>query len=259
MHYRMLGNTGLKVSTIGIGSEALLGRSRQEAGRLSALMQLMGVNVVDIGNPEPSALKALGYLMKGHRRQFIVQADIGSVLQDGVTEYTTDPMQAAEAFNQELILSGTDHFEIGVISGVQSVKDLETVTKSGLLDYAEGIREAGVIRHIGLATNDLKAASEAVASGRIEVLTLEEPAVAGEKVEEVPDEVKEVAARCGSAGIGITVRMPYEPDPAHKSEDALAKDLKRRVSKLLHIPAASSVIAGVHSQPELLELLKYAD
>ena len=66
MLYRELGNTGLKVSEIGLGCEGFLGKDERECDRMFSLAFERGVNCMDLYSPNPELHKAVGRAAAAH-------------------------------------------------------------------------------------------------------------------------------------------------------------------------------------------------
>ena len=82
MRYRTLGNTGLSVSEVGFGGEWLLG-TQEETRTIMERARELGVNIIDCWMCDPRVRSNLGYGMRGHRDDWIVQGHFGSVWKDG--------------------------------------------------------------------------------------------------------------------------------------------------------------------------------
>lgn len=83
MRYRELGNTGLKVSEIGLGCEGFAEDNCQGAKRLLDEAERRGVNYFDLYTSNPQVRTAIGEAMKGRRQKFIIQSHVCSVWKDG--------------------------------------------------------------------------------------------------------------------------------------------------------------------------------
>ena len=79
MQYRELGNTGLKVSEIGLGCEGFLGKDERECDRMFSLAFERGVNCMDLYSPNPELHKAVGRAAAAHGVHLILQAHLCTV------------------------------------------------------------------------------------------------------------------------------------------------------------------------------------
>ena len=58
MRYRMLGNTGLEISEIGLGCEGFVGKDEHETEELLNLAQKKGINYLDLYTPDPDSQRS---------------------------------------------------------------------------------------------------------------------------------------------------------------------------------------------------------
>ena len=98
MNYRELGNTGLKVSEIGMGCEGFGEENFSMAKKLFDLAEKNGVNYFDLYTSNPEVRKAVGNAMKGRREKFIVQSHICSIWQNGQYKRTRKLSEVQEGF-----------------------------------------------------------------------------------------------------------------------------------------------------------------
>lgn len=82
MRYRTLGKTGLKVSEIGFGPEWMDG-TPEETREIAEVLRKAGVNYMDCWMADPHIRENLGFAMRGHADEWIVQGHIGSCWVDG--------------------------------------------------------------------------------------------------------------------------------------------------------------------------------
>lgn len=75
MNYRKLGKTGLMVSEIGFGPEWMTG-TPEETRAIAEMLREAGVNYLDCWMPDPHIRANLGYAMKGHTDEWIVQGTL---------------------------------------------------------------------------------------------------------------------------------------------------------------------------------------
>ena len=76
MNYRTLGRTGIRVSEVGLGSEAFVNHDDAFAQELFDAALQAGINYFDLYNPEPYIRDSFGKAMEGRREQFVIQAHL---------------------------------------------------------------------------------------------------------------------------------------------------------------------------------------
>lgn len=118
MRYRNLGNTGLKVSEIGLGGEWLERHNKAEVKEVIATCEAEGINILDCWMSEPNVRSNIGTAIKGHREQWIIQGHIGSTWQNGQYVRTRDMRQVKPAFEDLLARMQTDYIDARVIIGL---------------------------------------------------------------------------------------------------------------------------------------------
>jgi aryl-alcohol dehydrogenase-like predicted oxidoreductase len=79
MIYNTLGNTGLQVSAIGIGTEHLDGRPYEEIAEVIHAAAVAGINMMDLFMPGEEVRRNIGRALKGKRANYMIQGAIGSV------------------------------------------------------------------------------------------------------------------------------------------------------------------------------------
>ena len=170
MNYRILGKTGLRVSEIGFGGEWLERHTEEEGVALLRYAHEKGINIVDCWMADPKSRDVIGMAMEGARSEWIVQGHIGSTWQNGQYVRTRDMAFVRPAFEDLLRRMRTDYIDLGMIHYVDTPEDWAVCMRPPFLDYVLGLREAGVIRHIGLSTHNPRIAALAAESGLVEML-----------------------------------------------------------------------------------------
>lgn len=278
MIYRELGNTGIKVSEIGMGCEGFVDKSDEEVKEFVDLMEKEGVNCIDLYSPNPKMRSALGAALRGRRDKFVLQAHICTIWKDGQYKRTRDIEEVREGFKDQLERLETDHVEIGMIHYVDSVTEWKQVEEGPVMNYALELREKGIIKSIGMSSHNPQAAMAAVKGGNIDVVMFSvnpcyDLLPASEDVEELWNEKnyenmllnmdperQELYEECQRRGVGITVMKAFgggdlldgELSPAGK-----ALNVYQCLNYALTRPGVASVMSGARTLDDLKKSIAY--
>ncbi len=278
MNYRELGNTGLRVSEIGMGCEGFAEDECRNAKRLFDEAEKQGINYFDLYASNPQVRAAVGKALEGRRNKFYIQSHICSVWKKGQYKRTRNIAEVREGMEEMLALLKTDYIDVGMIHYVDSMKDWQEIAEGPVLAYAKELKEKGIIRHIGLSSHNPQVALEAVKSGNIEVLMFSvnpcyDLQPASEDVEELwaeknyeghlvnmDPERQELYEVCQRSGVGITVMKAFGGGDLldeKLSPAGRALTVNQCIHYALTRPAAASVLVGAHSVEQLRESIAY--
>ena len=280
MNYRELGNTGLKVSEIGMGCEGFSEDGFAMTKKLFDIAEEAGVNYFDLYASNPDMRRAVGEAMKGRREKFIVQSHICSIWKDGQYLRTRKVPEVKAGFEEMMELLQTDYLDVGMIHYCDALSDWEKIVNGGVLEYAKELKAQGRIRHIGLSSHNPQVALKAVESGAIEVLMFSvnpcyDLQPASEDVEELwaaksyvgnltnmdPDRQR-LYETCQRLGVGITVMKCFGGGDlldAKLSPAGAALTVNQCIHYALSRPAVSVVLAGAHSEEQFRQSLAYEE
>ncbi|MCM1326847.1 MAG: aldo/keto reductase [Bacteroidales bacterium] len=282
MNYRILGRTGIKVSEVGLGSEAFVGKDEAFAKELLDAALEAGINYFDLYNPEPYIRDGFGKAMEGRRDKFVIQAHLCSAWMDGQYKRTREMAAVKEAYDDLFRRLGTDYVDVGMIHYVDEQKDFDRVFQGQVLAYAKELKTSGKIRHIGMSTHNPRVAIQAVKSGEIDVIMFsinpaydilppdEDVNTLFEKsTYEAPDvlsgtdpERLMLYGLCEDEGVALTVMKPYGGGAlldAGESPFGVAMTVAQCLHYCLTRPGVASVLAGAHTKEELLEAAAYSE
>lgn len=280
MKYRELGNTGIKVSEIGIGCEGFAGDEFRNAQYFLDIAEESGINYFDLYTPEPEVRKSVGKALEGRREKFVIQAHVCSVWKDGQYKRSRDIKEVREAFGELLSLLKTDYIDVGMIHYVDSMEDWKEIADGPVLQYVKELKEEGKIRRIGLSSHNPQVALRAVESGYIEVLMFSvnpcyDLQPASEDVEDLwRDENyasplvnmdldrQRLYETCQRLGVGITVMKAFGGgDLLDETMSPAGKALT--ANQCLHYaltrPAVATVLSGARTVKQLRESIAYEE
>ena len=272
MDYRELGNTGLKVSVIGMGCEGMKEDHCAMTSKLFDTAERLGINYFDLYASDPDLRAAIGKALKGRRDRFIIQSHICSIWKDGQYCRTRNLEETKAGFEESLRLLGTDYIDIGMIHYCDALIDWDEIVKNGILDYARKLKAQGQIGHIGLSSHNPLVAEKAVLEGGIEVLMFSvnpcyDLQPANEDVEQLwnedaysktltnmdPDRQR-LYETCQREGVGITVMKAFAGGDllnAELSPAGVALTANQCIAYALSRPAVATVLAGAHTVVQL--------
>ena len=279
MEYRELGNTGLRVSVIGMGCEGFAEDGYRECARMFDVAERLGINYFDLYASDPEMRRAVGRALKGRRDKFLIQSHLCSVWKNGQYLRTRDLAEVKAGFEEMMSLLQTDYLDVGMIHYCDALSDWETIRENGILDYARQLKAEGRIRHIGMSSHNPLVALRAIEEGAIEVLMFSvnpcyDLQPADEDVEEIwadrnyqahltnmdPDRQR-LYETCQRKGIGITVMKAFAGGELLGSNQIAGVSLtvNQCLSYALSRPGVSVVLAGAHSAAELEKSAAYCE
>lgn len=279
MNYRKLGNTGIKVSEIGLGCEGFSEDNYKNARVMLDMAKELGINYIDLYTSDPNVRAEVGKAIAGRRDKFILQAHICSVWKDGQYKRSRDIEEVKESAEQMFDLLGTDYVDVGMIHYVDSMDDWNKIADGPVLEYVSQLKKEGKIKHIGLSSHNPKVALAAAESGIIQVLMFSvnpcyDLQPAREDVEALWDENnyqghlvnmdedrQKLYETCQRLGVGITVMKAFGGGDLLSEKLSLAGKALT-VNQCIHYaltrPGTATVIAGAHTVSELEECAYYS-
>lgn len=269
MNYRDLGQTGLRVSEIGLGAEWLERHNADEVKEVVDCCQSNGINILDCWMSEPNVRSNIGAALKGRREKWIIQGHLGSTWQEGQYVRTRDMPKVREAFQDLLTRLDTDYIDLGMIHFVDVPDEFYRIMEGEFMEYVRRLKAEGTIRHIGMSTHNPDVARLAALQGEIEMILFSiNPAfdllpasedmtayfaeTYDEALSGIAPERAELYQLCEQRGVGITVMKGYGGGRLFSAETSpfgVALTPVQCLHYALTRPAVASVMVG-YDTPE---------
>lgn len=277
MNYRLLGNTGLKVSEIGLGGEWLERHNTAEVKEIIDHCAEAGINILDCWMSEPNVRSNIGAALEGQRERWIIQGHIGSTWQNGQYVRTRNLEKVQVAFQDLLDRLRTDYIDLGMIHFVDETAEFRRIMEGDFIAYVKDLKQKGMIRHIGMSTHNPDVARLAAQSGMVEMILFSvNPAFdmlpASEDLNEyfkeeyaenvggIAPERAELYQICERNGVGITVMKGYAGGRLF-SADTSPFGVPLTPVQCLHYaltrPAVASVMAGFDTTEQVDAAVAY--
>ncbi len=193
MRYQELGKTGMQVSILACGSNALRGYTYDEAEVAYNRALDSGINLIETGRPYGDETEDRIAAAVSHRRDdFYLASKTGK----------RTAQEAMQELDTCLKVLRTDYIDLYQIAGIDRAEALGQIMGPG--GAMEGLRKArseGKIGHIGLTGHRLKTLADAIRTGEIETVLFVFNMVYREALDELIPLAKE-------AGVGTMVMRP---------------------------------------------------
>jgi len=165
---RELGNTGLHISPIGLGT-VKLGRDKgvkypqgftipddKEAANLLALAQDLGINLIDTAPAYGNSEDRLGPLLKGQRDNWLICSKVGEEFdnQSGESSFNFTPEHVRFSVERSLQRLDTDYIDMLLVHS--DGNDVDIIQRYGILELLNELKAEGKIRATGMSTKTVE-------------------------------------------------------------------------------------------------------
>lgn len=166
MQYRELGNTGLKISSLGFGASSLgsVFHDTKEKESIKAVETAIegGINFIDV-SPYYGSFKAetvLGKALKSIPRQkFYLSTKVGRYCKDGINSWDYSAGRAVSSVYESMERLNVDYIDIINVHDIE----FQTSLPGGLQKVCEEtlpalveLKQKGIVRHVGITDLQLK-------------------------------------------------------------------------------------------------------
>jgi aryl-alcohol dehydrogenase-like predicted oxidoreductase len=238
---RALGNTGLQVSALGLGT-VKLGRDQavkypgnftipddRNAAALLAQARDLGINLIDTAPAYGNSEERLGKLRARQRNDWLICSKVGEEFEAGQSRFDFSPEHTRQSVQRSLRRLNTAVIDIVLVHS--DGNDLRIIREMGTLQALEQMKQEGLIRAFGMSTKTVEGGLAAAAASDVVMLTYNL-----NSQEELP-----VLDACADLGVGVLIKKALAsghlageyPDPVQASMDLL----------FAH-PATSAAIVG---------------
>ena len=160
MIYRELGNTGMRVSALGLGTNRLRTCTQAEATAIINRLLDKGINFISSGYHETQAL--IGNAVSHRRDEYFISSK--------ATRPTAQ--QVRESIEESLRLLKVDYLDIYELDYVNSDEELEQqLGPGGAYEALVEAKEKGLIRHIGTTSHRPDIVARLIRQGLVETAT----------------------------------------------------------------------------------------
>ena len=268
MEYRVSKVTGDRISEIGLGTAYQFDGGRAEGVRALRLAYEGGINYFDLGAGHANTFPIYGEAFADVRRDIMYQIHFGAVYPgDGSYARAYDYDEVMRTVERVLTDLRTDYIDYCFASCLDELAEWEEFKENGLLERMRQLRDEGVVRHTALSTHTpvlgqavLDDIGEDVEMLMFSINPAYDYGQGGEYARGGVDERAELLRRCEAQGIGVTVMKPFSGGQllgAATSPFGQALSVHQCIQYALDKPAVLSVLAGVQSEAEVAELLRF--
>lgn len=205
MIIRDLGERGLKVGEIGLGTEYLKRASKETLVSIVDKAIENGINYFDIIFNFAVYLENLGAAFQGRRDKVVLTSHLGSAERNGQYFKTRNISKCEHTFLKALSTLGTDYIDIINVHYVKDVKEYEEISSDhGVLELAHRLKDEGKAHLVGISTHDVSVVKNAAESRRFDVVTFQ----VNMANNTLPGR-NEALAACAREGVGLVAMKPF--------------------------------------------------
>ncbi len=264
MKYRTNKRTKDKISEIGMGTAYIGEAEHSEAVKTVRYAYEHGINYFDLAAGDGRAFGIFGEALFDVRDQVMYQIHFGADYSKGAYGWTLNLDTVKRSVDRQLHDLKTDYIDYGFIHCQDESSDWEKYQNNGVLDYLLGMKEQGVVKHIGASSHTPSVIQEIIDTDLIDMLMFSvNPAYDynhGDYAYGGVDERADVYKRCEKLGIGISVMKPFSGGQllsAKTSPFGKALTQYQCIKYALDKPGVLTVLPGAQSVEEIENLLKF--
>ena len=146
MEYRVLGKTGLTISTLGFGGIPIQRVGEQGAKQLLQKVQQVGVNFIDSARGYTVSEEYIGYAIEGMRDKFVL----------ATKSMSRDKESMARDIDTSLKNFRTDYIDLYQFHNPNATQLEQILAPGGAMEAMQEAKAAGKIGHIGVTLHSLE-------------------------------------------------------------------------------------------------------
>lgn len=261
MQLRPLGNSGLDVSALSLGT-VKLGRtegmkypapyelpSDETARALLTLASDLGINLIDTAPAYGTSESRLGELLPAFRDRFLLSTKVGEEFEDGASRFDFSPEYTRRSVERSLKRLGRDTLDLVLVHS--DGNDLDIIDRGGTVEALRSLQRAGVVRAVGFSPKTVAGARAAVACCDVVMLALNPR----------DTEMLPVVREAHAAGVGVLIKKGLLSGhlSAVAGAEPAADPIEACLAYLLGEPGVSSVVAGTINPDHLRHNVEAAE
>jgi len=248
---KLLGNTGLEVSVIGLGT-VKFGRNQgvkypetfeiptdKHLLNLLASAKDFGINLLDTAPAYGTSEERLGTLLKKTRKDWVIVGKVGEDFINGDSLYNFTPEHASMSIKRSLKRLNTDYLDAVLVHS--DGNDVKNIQQYGLLDFLKTLKKSGMIRSFGVSTKTVEGGLLALAESDMAMVTFNPIHLAE----------KPVILEAFRLNKGILVKKALAS--GHLDQIPGSDPIKTTLQFILKEPGVTSIILGTLSLEHLAQ------
>jgi aryl-alcohol dehydrogenase-like predicted oxidoreductase len=238
----LLGNTGLAVSIIGLGTTKF-GRNQgvkypeafeipddQHLQHLLDCARDLGINLIDTAPAYGNSEERIGKLIHAVRKDWIIATKVGEEFIKGESLYNFTPEHAKMSIERSLKHLKTDYLDAVLVHS--DGNDVYNIQHFGILDYLFQLKQKGLIRAFGISTKTVEGGLLALEKSDV-VMVMHNPSYTTEKP---------VIAHAFKSNKGVLIKKALSS--GHIQNIPGLDPVKTSLQFIMEEPGVSSIILG---------------
>lgn len=177
----LLGQTGIKVSPIGLGTvkfgrnqavkypESFELPSDNQLIDLLKLAKQLGINVLDTAPAYGTSEQRLGQLLKGERENWVIVGKAGETFQDGISSYDFSADALKKSIEHSLKNLNTDYLDILLIHS--NGDDMNIIEHHKVFETLTQFKDQKIIRAFGMSTKTIEGGLRTIEQADVAMVT----------------------------------------------------------------------------------------